>query len=89
MARQSKAALSSLATRILEGARATEEEILALAQSVLSRGKRKSKKKSAAKARKAKKAATKKTAKKAARKKTTKAARKRKAGAKKAAKKRR
>ena len=57
MAKKSKSALSKLAGRILEGARATQQDIMDLASSVAGGGrkKRKSKKKKSAKKTKAKK----------------------------------
>lgn len=54
MAKKSKSALSKLATRILEGARATQQEVMLLASSVVSSGARKKKaRKKKAKAKKA------------------------------------
>ena len=57
MAKKSKSALSKLAGRILDGARATQQDIVDLASSVVGSGrkKKKSKKKKPAKKTKAKK----------------------------------
>jgi hypothetical protein len=49
MAKKSKSALSKLASRILEGAKATQHEISLLAASVVNQGGRKKKKKAAKK----------------------------------------
>lgn len=49
MAKKSKSALSKLASRILEGAKATQQEIVQLASSVVSQSPRKAKKKKAKK----------------------------------------
>lgn len=58
MARQSSNAMSKLASRVLQGAKATQRDIMQLAASVLSqdetRGTRKAKKRKATKKRKAK-----------------------------------
>ena len=57
MAKKSKSALSKLATRILEGAKATQQDVMDLASSVVGgrAKKKKAKKKKAAKKAKAKK----------------------------------